>query len=595
MHSFALALLLAAGGLKGVVGAEKADALPTAAREGLTKDGFTILEGREKHFFSLYDRNAYEKVPSFISADVILHVFHARFDDELAGFEHRRLLPALKAFSSGQLARALALWPKQGAPEPALQSLTVFHAVAVALLDENATLDPRVAAAATTESKALKDGKGSLKVCAVDASLFTPRGHSERFELRGYFMASTWYAQCVFPLDRSGLPRALDVLRLLDAPATAALRELEAARALVGGPADDPGVTQLEAIAGELPSLPAPLSAQSLDAVLARVATLKKGRVASLNRGPVLALLGAAGTFDGEVLGAVAAKKRLPSALDVLAELGSVGALRLLGRPPPRAGQAVTLARGGGLAQRWLDVLALLVGPAPAGQPKYALTSAWEGRVLTSAAGSWAELKHDTLLYVKQPLVMREGGHEAELPAAKVGGFVDPRPDVYRALQAMNDALQALHPQEKTDDGPGDFLRFVIEVSEVELAGKPFPKEMNERLRTIGGELEHLARTRGDRPPPQAIVADVLTIEIPDQPREVLHVGVGDVDELWIVVPLSGKQVLMRGGVFSYYEFARAARLTDSTFIEELGSLKPPARPFWARPVAQPLRRKNKD
>src|SRR5690349_22089906 len=40
---------------------------------------------------SLYDRNAYEKVPSFISADVVLHVFHTRFDDELATLEVKKL------------------------------------------------------------------------------------------------------------------------------------------------------------------------------------------------------------------------------------------------------------------------------------------------------------------------------------------------------------------------------------------------------------------------------------------------------------------------------------------------------------------------
>lgn len=605
--TLALLLLLNAGGYKTAVGAEKANALPLAAREALTKDGFTVLEGREKHFFSLYDRNAYEKVPSFISADVVLHVFHARFDEELAAFERRRLVTALKTFSTGQLARALALWPKQGAPDPALESLTLFHAVAVSLLDDGTTLDPRIAAAATSDAKALRTGTAPLrsKACStsLDATLFTPRGHYERFELRGYFQSSTWYAQCAFTLDRKGLPRALDVLRLLDPPALAALRELEATRELVAGPADDPGVDELKPIAGELPPLPQPLPAAAIEAVLARVATLPKPKVASL-RGAVFVLLGGAGTFDGEVLGAAAAKKRMPSALDVLAALNSVGALRLLGRPPPDAGAPATMTRGGGLAQRWLDVLARLVGPPPAGQPPYALTSAWEGRVLTCAAGSWAELKHDTLLYVKQPIVMREGGHEAELPAAKVGGYVDPRPDVYRELLSMNDALRALQPAEgKAPDAAGSFLRFVIEAAEVELAGKPFPRDVDERLRTIGSELEHLARTRGDSTPPQALVADVLTVEFPDKPvpsgaegpREVLHVGVGDVDELWVVVPRAGKQVLMRGGVFSYYEFTRSERLTDARFIDELSSATPPSRPFWARPVARPPKKATKN
>jgi hypothetical protein len=564
-----------------VVGIEKSERFPIAAKEALAKDGFTVIEGRERHFFSLYDRNAYEKVPSFISADVVLHVFHARFDEELAGFERRRLVPAFQAFAKGQLERALAQWPKQGAPTPALESLTLFHAVALSLLEDAPALDARIAAAATAEAKALKSATGTLrsKACGVpiDATLFLPRGHYDRFELRGYFQASTWYAQCAFPLDRQGLPRALDVVRLIDAPSAASLRELEAARALIAGAADDPGFDALQPLLAE----------KTLDAALARAMEIQKGRVASL-RGPVFALLGGAGTFDGEVLGAAAAKKRMPSALDVLAALGSVGALRLLGRPPPDAGAPAAMTRGGGLSQQWLDVLARLVGPAPEGQPPYARTSAWEGRVLTTAAGSWAELKHDTLLYVKQPLVMREGGHAAELPASKVGGFVDPRPDVYRELLAMNAALGALHADApKGDDTADGFLRFVLDVCEVELAGKPFPKEMDERLRTVGAELEHLARTRGDQTPPQALVADVLTIVFPDKPRQVLHVGVGDVDELWIVVPRAGKQVLMRGGVFSYYEFAREDRFTDADFLEALSSTPPPSRPFWARPVSR--------
>ncbi len=580
-------LVLAGTDLKGVQGAELAASLPIAAQEGLAKDGFTVLEGQEKHFFSLYDRNAYEKVPSFISADVVLHVFHTRFDGELSGLERRKLIPALRTFSSGQLERALALWPSKGAPDQSLAALTLFHAVAVTLLDESATLDPRIAPAATAEARVLRAASGQLrsKACGVqlDASLFLPRGHYDRFDLRGYFQASTWYSQCAFPLDPNGLPGALQVIRLLDARAMASLRELETARTLVAGAADDPGVSALQPLMGDLPPLPQAVPAPAFTAILERARQLPKARVASL-RGSVFALLGGAATLDGEVLGAAAAKNRTPSALDVLAALGSVGAARLLGRPPPEA--AASLGGGGGISQRWLEMLALLVRPAPGGQPLYAKTSAWEGRVLTSAAGSWAELKHDTLLYVKQPMVMKEGGHTAEMPASKVGGFVDPRPDVYRALLSMNEALRALDPTAvKTDDTAGDFLRFVIEVSETELAAKPFPPEMDERLRTIGSELEHLARTHGDRTPPQALIADVLTIEFPEKPRQVLHVGVGNVDELWVVVPRSGKQVLMRGGAFSYYEFTREQRMTDGDFLGELSSTNPPPRPFWAKPI----------
>ncbi len=564
-------LLLAAGGL------------PQAAKQALAKDGFTVVEGRERHFFSLYDRNGYEKVPSFISTDVVLHVMHTRFDDELTTYELRRLVPALKDFASGQLTRALSFWPAQGAPDPSIESLALFHAIALVLIDESAALDPRIEAAAKADAKVLRSATGELrsKACGlpIEASLLVPRGHYDRFGLRTYFQASTWYAQCAFRLDRDGLARAVNVARLFDPRSAAALHQLEAARAFIAGPADDRGVSELEPLLVGLPPLPQPVQAPQLDAILAKVS--KTPKVAS-RRGPVFALLGGARTFDAEVLGLSAAKNHTPSVLDVLAALGSPSALRFLGRPaaPP------SLERGGGLSQRWLEVLTLLVGTPPEGQPPYARTSAWEGRVLTSAAGSWAELKHDTLLYVKQPVVMREGGHDAELPAAKVGGYVDPRPDVYRAVLAMNDALRALEPEQlRGDDAPGDFLRFVIAVCELELSGKPFPREMDERLRTIGSELEELARTRGDRTPRQALVADVLTLEFPQRPREVLHVGVGDVDELWVMVPRAGKRVLMRGGVFSFYEFRKETRMTDRDFIEALDGASPPPRPLWARPI----------
>lgn len=580
-------VLLLAGGLEGVLGADKANQLPVAAKAALAKDAFTVIEGRERHFFSLYDRNAYEKVPSFISADVVLHVMHTRFDDELMGLEVRRLVPALRDFASGQLARALTFWPAQGAPDPAVESLTLFHAVALVLLDENTALDPRIAVAAKADAKVLRGATGELrsKACGlpIDVSLLVPRGHSDRFELRGYFQASSWYAQCVFRLDREGLGRAVNVVRLIDPKAAAALHQLEAARTLIAGAADDPGVGELEPLLLGSPPLPQPVP--NLEGLISRLS--KKPRVAS-RRGPVFALLGGARTFDAEVLGLSAAKTRTPSVLEVLAALGSPSALRFLGRPasPP------SLPRGGGLSQRWLDVLTLLVGAPPQGQPPYALTSAWEGRVLTSAAASWAELKHDTLLYVKQPVVMRDGGHDAELPAAKVGGYVDPRPEVYRAVLEMNEALRALDADAgKRDDAPGDFLRFVIAVSELELSGKPFPREVDERLRTIGGELEELARTRGDSTPRQALVADVLTLEFPERPRAVLHVGVGDVDELWVVVPRSGKRVLMRGGVFSFYEFSKPVRMNDQEFIEALDGSALPARPVWAQPVKRSSRK----
>ena len=580
-----LALVLAGtaapAGLQGVVNAEKAKKLPAAAREALVRDGFTVVEGNERHFFSLYDRNAYEKVPSYISTDVVLHVFHVRFDDEVASLEQQVAVPALKSFASKQLARAQAV--------PSQRALALYHATALGLLDPNGPVDPRVAA----DVKKLVEGKGNgtLAACPdpMDFSLFTPRGHYDRWGLHGYFRAVTFYAQCGFPLKGEGLSRAVDVARAVDAESAKELARVLALQAFVSGPADDPGLDVLTAHLASLPAWPAPVPPAALDALAAKFTKVPAPAVATLTRGPVFRLLGGSTTPDAALMSH--ANRAVPTVLDVLAMLGSGQATKLLAAPAP----AFPLPEGRGLYGKWLEVLRTVLS-RPEGQPLLATTDAWAKRLLVTAAGSYAELRHDTLLYVKQPMTMAEGGHSAELPASKVGGSVEPRPDVYRALLALTAELDLQRGDgQKQSEDLAAFLRFLLEVSELELANKPFPKEMDERLRTIGSELEHLSRVHGDDSPPQALVADIFTVAEPDGTSRVLHIATGDVDELWVVVLRAGKRVLMRGGAFSFYEFLgeRGERLNDGRWMERL-SEKRPARPTWAQPVASPVKREGR-
>lgn len=580
MTPILLSMVLAAPGLAGVVNAEKTKSLPRAAREQLERQGFTTIEGRERHFFSLYDKNAYQKVPSFISSDVVLHVFHVRFDAELREVERARAIPALRALATGQLQRALEKWPTKGAPDTLTEAAALYHATALKLLEPEKPLDVRVEAKAAQAAKALADARGSVNhpscPTPLEATRFKPRGHYDHHALREYFRSFTFYSLCAFPMRAGGAERARAIAALLDAPALASLSTLSALVELVGGKTNSPTV----------------------EAVLQGIASAPGKEL------PPFRLLGAAETSDGALLERIV-KARLsaqhpnpfPSALDVFAALGSVEARELLVAPQPVLEPPVL---GESLSARWLRVLQRLVSTAPATAPAFTASSAWRRRTLVAAAGSWTELKHDTLLYVRQPEVMMEGGDDAELPATKVGGFVDPRPDVYRELLALVDAFDAAaaRPASEADEHPGtlrNFLQFITEVSELELANAPFPKALDGRLRTVGSELEHLSRTHGDESPPQALIADVFTLADPDGASRVLHVATGKVDELWVVVPRAGKLVLMRGGAFSFYEVTTAGeRLTDAAWADRLEA-NSPERPAWARPVPLPTQPRRKD
>jgi hypothetical protein len=78
----------------------------------------------------------------------------------------------------------------------------------------------------------------------------------------------------------------------------------------------------------------------------------------------------------------------------------------------------------------WLGSIRTLSPAADPGLPAVATTEAWGRRLLNTQLASWAELRHDTILYAKQPYTT--GGNMCEYP----DGYVDPYPAFYEKLAA---------------------------------------------------------------------------------------------------------------------------------------------------------------
>ena len=125
-----------------------------------------------------------------------------------------------------------------------------------------------------------------------------------------------------------------------------------------------------------------------------------------------------------------------------------------------------------------------------------------------------------------------------------------------------------------------------------------------ELIRSYGGQLEHFwmevnreAMAKENTPTanyldenPAALVTDVAT----DPNGEVLQVGTGYIQEIYVIVPVDGMLKLTRGGVFSYYEFPWPMddRLTDKKWRTMMGIVfdqanpplaedKKPTQPAW--------------
>src|SRR5262249_59276768 len=73
-----------------------------------------------------------------------------------------------------------------------------------------------------------------------------------------------------------------------------------------------------------------------------------------------------------------------------------------------------------------------LLEPAPAGYPSFMRNAAWTDKNLSTALGSWAELKHDTVLYGKQSGAECGGG---DVPVVR--GYVEPNVELYARLKYL--------------------------------------------------------------------------------------------------------------------------------------------------------------
>jgi len=218
-------------------------------------------------------------------------------------------------------------------------------------------------------------------------------------------------------------------------------------------------------------------------------------------------------------------------------------------------------------------------------------TEAWAAKAHQTGLGSFAELKHDTILYTKQAAA--EGGDGGEIPDRR--NWMEPEPVAFARLAAISELLRAgledrdLLPKELSQllRDLEELLTFLERIARDELAGLPISEADDERLTFIGGELEALwwrtSDTETDASPSAdeqaAIVADIAS-----GGGEVLEVGTGRIDRIYVLVPDDeGTFQVAVGGVYSYYEFATPAgeRLTDEAWRAMLDAGEAPERPSW--------------
>ena len=248
----------------------------------------------------------------------------------------------------------------------------------------------------------------------------------------------------------------------------------------------------------------------------------------------------------------------------------------------------------------WLYVLKSLHAEFGEGYPTFMQTSAWQDKELHTTLASWSELRHDTLLYVKQSYTMAEMGGAFEPP---VVGYVEPVPEFYTRLlnltQMTLEGFKNLIPPEEMENLMieaelnrfAEILTRLLDISRRELENVPLDEEDYDFIENFGSISKDLIGiiSGGDVDPEAFQTVLVTDVHTEGNTEKVLEEGTGFVKTAVVAYKLpQGHSILGAGPVFSYYEFKQPMdeRLTDEAWREILDN-NPPPQPDWVKSFSE--------
>ncbi|MDY4670763.1 MAG: DUF3160 domain-containing protein [Oliverpabstia sp.] len=599
----------------------------------LKENLFCVEKGFEKEFYETYESNRYSLAPSFVTVDSMMHTYHLYFSYLMKKTERESLAEALLSVSEQMLEKSVEQYEQlRGSEwEEAAFRNVVFFSVGAVLQNKDAEIPADVAEAVDREKSLIEDASGidtcSLTNTMIDYSQFKPRGYYEgEKKLEKYFRAMMWYGQIGFLQSEEDLDRsALLMTMAMEEGVLAEWERIYTVTSFFAGASDDltyyEYLPAIEAAYGKEPELDVLVgNSEGWETFRSVTAQMKTPAINSIptmddedpdtksteeNKG--FRFMGQRFTIDAAIFQKLiyenvqedseGNKRMLPDTLDVAAALGSDTAYSILEKQGDTDyggyKENMEVLRTGiknspetlwsaSLYSNWLYTLKPLLEEKGDGYPDFMQSEEWAKKNLESFAGSYAELKHDTVLYAKQVMAEMGGG---DLPQWDDRGYVEPEVQVWsrftRLAARTRDGLKSFGMLSSEDEENLNRLEQMasqfLTMSEKELKNQLLSDEEYELIRNYGGNLEHFwleaFKDEGENINsgdfPAAIVTDIAT----DPNGACLEVGTGNPSRIYVIVPIDGELHICVGAVYSFYQFEQpiSERLTDSEWRQMMG------------------------
>ena len=626
------------------------------------KNGFAIVPGEEDQLFHIYERNDYRQFPSFVTTDLYLQAFHMFFDCLLKETEEQKFSPMVTLFvkQNYEQMMQLASTTTDAKIKAAAEHNAAYYAIAYELNTGKSLPVPasfsemvkeeinHVNAAETTRSRFLGYTEARNMPMFI-YNIYRPRGHYTRNEtLKRYFCAMMWLQNAPFGTDKDDqLEQALLLAQTIggNANLTKQYKDITEPITYLMGMPDDVSILQVYAEIQKSGSTVSELinDKKKFEAIRKALEELSKKQSIIKPKFQAsspfkICLMPQRYMPDSEVLQEMVdyestpTLRDVPKGLDILASIGISSAERILiqelkeqekwnkytsnlEQMKKRMGE---IDWNQTVANKWIAALKD-VNSKNAQYPKFMLSPQWDKKNLNTALASWAELKHDAILYAKQPMGAECGGGGPPEPYVK--GYVEPNIAYWtKAIELIDATMDVLKRfdlvTEKGTTAATDLreqAEFLLNCSKKELAGKNLTEQEYRQIETIGSTFENITLNLIKEPDQFlmgwgnvngadkkiSVVADVYTANSYNNPdKSVLYEAVGPAHEIYVVVELDGYLYLTRGAVFSYREFQEdiaAPRKTDEEWQQELQTQPDKGIPNWMKEIIVPLGGKSLD
>ena len=596
----------------------------------LGRNGFAIVPAQHQQLFHVYEQNDYHEFPAFVTTDLFLQLYHLYFDCMLREVEQEKFIPLLDEFCKEARNKL-----STENDDPAEQWLSTYFTVANALLDGCPLTTDETA---QTEYKKVMESEDAPSEflgytdVVFNYSLFRPRGHYTRNEALGrYFRTMMWLQTVPFQTDKEeDMKKALMLAQLIghNTKLTKLYKQLTEPMTYLMGQPDDVSILQVWQLHQQEPDFKK--LCKKIDEIAEKQTRIRpkflrtsrnKVRLMPQRYQPDAEVLQEMVDYDSETT-----KREAPKGLDVFAAMGVSAAEKILvdelNEPSRWSKYTTNLKRmkkrmneikwSENASTQWMSALKT-IADKPQHAPYFMLTPEWDKKSLNAMLGSWTELKHDAILYAKQPMGAECGG--AGPPDPIVKGYVEPNIQFWqKAIDLLKENKKILTTHdlltEKIANANQQLIEqaeFLLAMSKKELKGEVLKDVEYDQLEYIGAKFENMsldllrdsehefwsweAIQGPDRK--VALVADVYTANADNNPdKSILYEAIGDADEIYVVVEIGGYLWLTRGAVFSYREFDRPIdeqRMNDEEWQQYLEHHPRWGVPEWMNPIIVPL------